>query len=123
MNKFHTCLGFVLLVVTALFGVQGMAQEIVWSAPVGIAGDANLSTNGTGFDALILDTSAGSSLAADGITFNVACNRGSGVYGDGLITVTASGLNNYRWPGAFPTNSQASAAFAAIMDAGGTFQF
>ena len=123
MNKIRTRLSFILLTATALFDLQGMAQGIVWTAPVGITGDANLSTNGTGFDALIPDTSAGSSLAADGVIFNVAADRGGGAYGDGLITFAGSGFNNYSWPGAFPTSSQASAAFAAIMNAGGTFQF
>ena len=123
MNRFRTYLGFVILTIAALLDLPGMGQDMAWTAPIGITGDANLSTNGTGFDALIPDTSAGSSLTADGITFNVAANRGGGVYGDGFITYTGSGPNNYSWPGTFPTNAQASAAFAAIMDAGGIFQF
>jgi lysophospholipase L1-like esterase len=122
MKKFHTFLRFSLLTMVAFFDLPGTAQEIAWSAPMGITGDANLSTNGNGFDALILNTSAAGGLAAGGITFNVALNRGGGIYGDAMITYTGTSLNNYSWSGAFPTSSQAFAAFAAIMDAGGIYQ-
>ena len=122
MKKVHTFLGFGLLATVAFLDLQGMAQDIVWAGPMGITSDANLSTNGRGFDALILNTSAASALTADGVLFNVAANRGGGVYGDGLITYTGTGLNNYSWAGTFPTNSHASVAFAAIMDAGGIYQ-
>jgi lysophospholipase L1-like esterase len=123
LKKLHTALCFSLLAAVAFLDLQGTAQEIVWTGPIGITGDANLSTNGSEFDALILNTSAASGLAAAGVFFNIAANRGSGVYGDGPITYTGAGLNNYSWAGAFPTGSQASAAFAAIMDAGGIYQF
>lgn len=122
MKKFHAFLHLGLLATVAFLKFQGLAQEIAWSAPMGITGDANLSTNGNEFDALILNSSAVGGLAADDISFNVAANRSGGVYGDAMITYTGTGLNNYSWAGAFPTSSQASAAFAAIMDAGGIYQ-
>jgi hypothetical protein len=122
MNKFHTWLSFILLTATALFDFQGMAQEIVWTAPAGIKGDANLSTNGTYLDALILNTSAGSGLTADGVVFNVAASKGGGTYGDGIVTYAGTGLNNYSWAGSFPTGTLASPGFAAVMDAGGIYQ-
>lgn len=122
MKKLQTFLRLSLLATIAFLDLQGMAQDIVWTGPIGITGDANLSTNGSGFDGLILNTSAASGLAADGVLFNVAANRGGGVYGDAMITYTGASLNNYSWAGTFPTNSQASSAFAAIMDAGGVYQ-
>ncbi|HSY16711.1 MAG TPA: GDSL-type esterase/lipase family protein [Candidatus Acidoferrales bacterium] len=123
MKKYRSfvCLNLIALAVFSSFAVS--AQSIAWSGPTGVTGDANLSTNGVKYDALMLNTSAGAGLAADGISFNVATNRGGGIYGDGFITYAGSSLNNYSWGGAFPTSSQASAGFAAIMDAGGIFQF
>jgi len=98
------------------------AQNINWTGPSGITGDVNLGTNGTYLDALILNTSAGSSLAADGVTFHVAASQSGGSYGDQVISYSGSGLNNYSWAGAFPVGASASSAFAAVMDAGGIYQ-
>ena len=98
------------------------AQNIDWTGPLGITGDANLNTNGAYLDALILNTSAGSSLAADGVTFHVATSESGGGYGDQVISYTGSALNNYSWAGDFPVGASASSAFAAVMDAGGIYQ-
>ena len=122
MKKFHTFLHLSLLATLAFLKSQGMAQEIAWSVPSGITGDANLSTSGTYFDALILNTSAGSGLTANGVIFNVAASKGGGTNGDGVVTYAGTGLNNYSWAGSFPTGTLASPGFAAVMDAGGIYQ-
>ena len=98
------------------------AQNINWSSPIGITGDANLNTGGAYLDALMLNTSAASSLTADGVTFHVATSQNGGSYGDQIISYTGTSLLNYSWPGDFPTGASASSAFAAVMDAGGIYQ-
>lgn len=106
----------------ALSVATTFAQNISWTGPVGITGDPNLNTNGAYLDALILNTSAGSSLVADGVTFHVAASQNGGSYGDSNISYTGTGLNNYSWAGDFPTGTLASSSFAAAMDAGGIYQ-
>ena len=120
----HTSLNrsSMLALVIALWSSASQAQNIAWTGPTGITGDANLSTTGTFLDALILNTAAGGDLTADGIVFNVAGSEAGGVYGDGIITYTGSGLNNYSWSGSFPVGPLASSGFAAVMDAGGIYQ-
>ncbi|HWY32767.1 MAG TPA: discoidin domain-containing protein, partial [Candidatus Acidoferrum sp.] len=98
------------------------AQGIVWGAATGITGDANLSTAGTYFDALMTDSSVSPALAVDGISFNPASSIGGGAFGDGKISYSGSGLNNFSWPASFPTSAPASSAFATLMDDGGIFQ-
>jgi hypothetical protein len=110
-----------LALAAALSSSVAFAQNIAWTGPLGITGDANLSTNGTYLDALILNTAAGGDLTADGVVFNVAGSEAGGVYGDGIITYTGNGLNNYSWSGSFPVGSSVSSGFAAVMDAGGIF--
>jgi lysophospholipase L1-like esterase len=102
--------------------VAALAQNISWGGPIGITGDANLNTNGAYLDALILNTSAGSSLAADGVTFHIAASQNGGGFGDAIINYAGSGIINYSWAGDFPTGATASSAFAVVMDAGGIYQ-
>ena len=114
---------FNLISLVVVFSAAGVfAQNVNWTGPLGITGDLNLSTNGTYLDALILNTSTGGSLNADGVTFHVAASENGGGYGDQVITYAGNGLNTYSWAGAFPVGGSASSAFAAIMDAGGIYQ-
>src|ERR1700677_2973524 len=106
----------------AFLAATAFAQNINWSSPIGITGDANLNTGGAYLDALMLNTSAGNSLTADGVTFHVATSQNGGSYGDQIISYTGTSLLNYSWPGDFPTSASASSAFAAVMDAGGIYQ-
>src|ERR1700739_4166087 len=106
----------------AFSAVATPAQDIDWTGPFGITGDANLNTNGAYVDALILNTSAGSSLAADGVVFHSATSENGGGYGDQIISYTGNSINNYNWAGAFRVGASASSAFAAVMDAGGIYQ-
>lgn len=99
-------------------------QGVYWESVQGVTGDANLSTNGTYFDALMLNTSEPASIV-DGITFNASSSQAGGYTGDGIINYIGIGssLNNFAWPGTFPISDSASADFAALMDDGGIFQF
>lgn len=106
----------------AFSAATALAQNINWTGPFGITGDANLNTNGAYLDALILNTSAGAGLVADGVTFHVAASESGGVYGDPVISYLGNGLNNYSWAGAFPVGGSVSSAFADVMDAGGIYQ-
>ena len=106
----------------AFSAVTSPAQKVDWTGSFGIAGDANLNTNGFYVDALILNTSAGSSLGADGVTFHIATSENGGSYGDQIISYTGNSVNNYSWAGAFPVGASTSSAFAAVMDAGGIYQ-
>src|SRR5580658_5878712 len=99
-----------------------LAQNINWTGPFGITGDANLNTNGTYLDGLILNTSAGASLVADGVTFHVAASEGGSSYGDQIISYTGNAVNNFSWAGSFPVSASVSSAFASVMDAGGIYQ-
>jgi lysophospholipase L1-like esterase len=98
------------------------AQSIVWGAATGITGDANLSTGGNYFDALMPDGSIGSVQTADGINFNPASSIGGGSFGDAKISYSGTSLNNFSWPASFPTSASASSGFATLMDDGGIFQ-
>ncbi len=97
-------------------------QSLVWGAATGITGDANLSTAGNYFDALLANSSIGSVLTVDGMNFNPASSSGGSAFGDAKISYSGSGLNNFSWPASFPTSSQASSGFATLMDDGGIFQ-
>jgi hypothetical protein len=99
-------------------------QGVYWESVQGITGDANLSANGTYFDALMINSSD-PALTVDGITFNASTSQAGGYTGDGVIDFTGIGssLNNFAWPGSFPTSGSASADFATLMDDGGIFQF
>lgn len=99
-------------------------QGVYWEGVQGITGDADLSTNGIYFDALMVNSSD-PALTVDGIAFNASTSQSGGYTGDGLIDYTGIGssLNNFAWPGQFPTSGSASANFAALMDDGGFFQF
>jgi hypothetical protein len=99
-------------------------QGVYWESVQGITGDANLSTDGTYFDALMLNSSE-AALTVDGITFNTPTSQAGGYSGDGVIDFIGIGssLNNFAWPGSFPTSGSASSDFATLMDDGGVFQF
>jgi hypothetical protein len=99
-------------------------QTVYWEGVQGITGDTNLSTDGTYFDALMFNSSE-SAVYVDGITFNAATSQPGGYSGDGVIDFIGLGssLNNFAWPGSFPTSSSASSDFATLMDDGGVFQF
>jgi hypothetical protein len=99
-------------------------QSVYWEGVQGITGDANLATNGIYFDALNVNSSE-PAMTCDGITFNASTSQAGGYTGDGLIDYTGVGssLNNFAWPGDFPTSGSASTAFATLMDDGGFFQF
>ena len=99
-------------------------QGVYWESVQGITGDANLSTDGTYFDALMLNSSE-PALTVDGMTFNTPTSQAGGYSGDGVIDFIGIGssLNNFAWPGSFPTSGSASSDFATLMDDGGIYQF
>jgi hypothetical protein len=99
-------------------------QGVYWESVQGITGDTNLSTDGTYFDALMLNSSE-PAVTVDGITFNASTSQAGGYTGDGVINFIGLGasLNNFAWPGTFPTSGSASSDFATLMDDGGIFQF
>jgi hypothetical protein len=102
-------------------------QTITWGPTTGITGDNNLLTNGIYVDAFIPNTSSSvvsaGALAADGITFNVATSSSASGGSDGIISFNVlSGNNNSYNFTTFPTTAPSSPAFAAIMNAGGTYQ-
>jgi hypothetical protein len=104
--------------------VPAPPQGVYWESVQGITGDANLPTSGTYFDALMVNSSD-AALSVDGIAFNASTSQAGGYTGDGLIDYTGIGssLNNFAWPGGFPTSGSASTDFASLMDDGGFFQF
>ena len=103
--------------------LPGPGESIAWGSVVGITGDNNLVTNGVYFDAFLDNTSASGALAADGITFNAATSSSSTGGADGKITFAIiSGDNNSYSFTSFPSTPPSSAAFAAIMNSGGTYQ-
>src|ERR1700677_3978377 len=79
--------------------ITSLAQNIAWTGPTGITGDANLSRNGTYLDALILNTAAGGVLTADGVVFKIATAETGGTFGDGTINYVGTGLNDFSWAG------------------------
>lgn len=99
-------------------------QGVYWESVQGIIGDTNLSTDGIYFDALMFNSSE-PALSVDGVTFNTPTSEAGGYFGDGVINFIGlnSGLNNFAWPGTFPTSGSASSDFATLMDDGGIFQF
>ncbi len=99
-------------------------QGVYWEGVQGITGDANLSTDGVYFDALMLNSSEPAA-TVDGVTFNASTSQAGGYTGDGTIDFIGIGssLNNFAWPGTFPISGSASSDFAALMDDGGIFQF
>jgi hypothetical protein len=99
-------------------------QTVYWEGVQGITGDANLSTDGAYFDALMFNSSEPAS-TVDGIAFNAATGQASGYTGDSIVDFIGIGssLNNFAWPGSFPVSDLASADFATLMDEGGIFQF
>jgi hypothetical protein len=99
-------------------------QGVYWESVQGITGDANLSTAGTYFDALMLNSSE-PAITVNGLTFNASSSQAGGYSGDGIINYIGIGssLNNFAWPGTFPTSDSASSDFATLMDDGGIFQF
>ena len=110
-----------ILLLAMLSAANLRAQNITWTGPVGITGDANLATNGIYFDALMPNSSV-ATLAVDGMTFNTAASLGGNQFGDGRISYTGSGINNYSWANSFPTSAAASSSFATLMDDGGIYQ-
>jgi lysophospholipase L1-like esterase len=122
MKRVFLMLRHLPVVAVVFCAMTTVAQNIDWVGPFGITGDANLNTNGTYLDALILNTSSSSSLVADGVTFRIATSESGGSYGDQTISYTGSGINNYSWANDFPVGASASSAFAAVMDAGGIYQ-
>jgi len=104
-----------LLVAAGLGGLAASAQNIAWSGAATITGDANLATNGLYFDAFIPLVPA--SLTADGVIFNAPTGGDT----DGKISyvVTSGSDRRYHNNTAF---TGGTAAFNAIMNAGGTFE-
>jgi hypothetical protein len=98
-------------------------QTISWGQATGITGDQSLSTNGTYFDAFIPNTTLGSPLTADGVTFNVATSSSGSGGSDGTIifNVISGSNNSFSWT-TFPTNALSSPEFAAVINAGGTYE-
>jgi len=98
------------------------AAAISWQSN-GITSDANLSTNGAYFDALMLNNQFGP-LLVDGITFNKSLSQNSGYFGDGFINYIGigSGLNNYSWTGYSGFTTNISADFATLLGDGGVYQ-
>jgi hypothetical protein len=109
--------------IASLTVLPAPGESIAWGSVVGITGDNNLVTNGVYFDAFLDNTSASGALAADGITFNVATSSSSTGGTDGKITfaITSGDNNSYSFT-SFPSTLPSSAAFAAIMNSGGTYQ-
>ncbi|MGA2869821.1 MAG: hypothetical protein ABSF34_11770, partial [Verrucomicrobiota bacterium] len=97
------------------------AQNIGWGPATGITGDANLAS-GVYYDAFLPNTGEPSPLTVDGITFNVDEIVSSSSTSDGTITVTAASGSLSDYGASFPSIPSASAAFAAVMDAGGIYQ-
>jgi hypothetical protein len=98
-------------------------QGINWGPAIGITGDNSLETNGTYVDAYIPDTLLSSGLTADGVVFNSSTSSSSSGGSDGVISFTVISGDNLTYDfTTFPTNSPSSPAFAAIMNAGGTYE-
>ena len=98
-------------------------QTITWGAATGISGDNSLSTNGVYVDAFIPNTGLPAGLSVDGITFNSATSSSGSGGSDGLISFDIlSGNNNSYSFTTFPTTPPSSPDFAAVMNAGGTYE-
>ena len=103
--------------------IPAPGNDIYWTGPLGMTGDANLVTSGTFYDGLMPNTALGAALTVDGLSFNVATTQPDGSYGDGKIDYTGIGLVNFAWNNSFPTSGNSSSAFAKLMDNGGIFQY
>ena len=98
-------------------------QTITWGPATGITGDNSLQTNGAYLDAYIPNTTLGSSLTVDGITFNISTSSSGTSGADGVISFNVlSGNNNTYDFTTFPTTPPSSPDFAAVMNAGGTYE-
>jgi hypothetical protein len=98
-------------------------QTIAWGAATGITGDNSLLTNGVYVDAFIPNTEVTSGLSVDGITFNAATSSSGSGGSDGVISFDIlSGNNNSYSFTTFPSTPPSSPAFAAVMNAGGTYE-
>jgi hypothetical protein len=121
----HLLLLSIALAWAALSTSQSLhAQDIAWGPATDITGDDDLITNGIYLDALLPNPNAGSALVADGITFNICTVSNSATTGsDGVISyaITSGNNNAYEFT-TFPTAPPSSLAFAAIMNAGGTYE-
>jgi hypothetical protein len=100
------------------------AQDIAWGPATGITGDVDLVTNGVYVDALLPNPNSPSALEVDGITFNLCTVSNSPTTGsDGIISydITVGNNNAYEFT-TFPVAPPSSPAFAAVMNAGGTYE-
>jgi hypothetical protein len=125
MKNIKVC-NLALIAVAVLAAVStAHAQDITWGTAQTITGDSNLidaaDTAGiTNIDALLPN---GGPLAADGVTFNGVTGNSTSI-SDGTITLAASSGSFSDFgdnQGGYPPSSSASAAFAAVMTAGGVF--
>ena len=97
-------------------------QTIIWGPATGIIGDKSLVTNGVYVDAFLPNPQLTSSLTVDGIAFNPAPDSSGSGGDDGVIFVSiVSGNNNSYSFSTFPSTLPSSPAFAAVMNAGGTY--
>ncbi len=115
-----------LALAAGFLGLKATGQDIAWGPATGITGDANLATGGTYVDAFIPNSAryGSAALVADGITFNTDLALSSNSEDDGYdisLIVTSGSVNNYSG-GTFPSTAPSSAAFAAVMNAGGVYQ-
>jgi len=98
-------------------------QTINWGPAIGITGDNSLQTNGSYLDAYIPGTTLSSSLTVDGVVFNVSSSSSGTGGSDGVISFAVLSGNNLSYNfTTFPTAPPSSPAFAAVMNAGGTYE-
>jgi hypothetical protein len=113
-----TAVGFACLSLVSV----ASAQTIDWGAATGITGDADLVTSGTYLDAFLTNTSQVAPITVDGITFNPALGSSSTSGTDGIISFNVTSGTNNQYSFTTFSNPAASAAFTALMKAGGVFQ-
>jgi len=101
-------------------GPVASAQNINWSSPTGITGDANLATSGVYFDAFVPEAPTSLSLAADGVVFNDDTLATANGGGDGTISYAWAAAGNTRYD--FTTFTLGTAGFNAVMNAGGAYE-
>jgi hypothetical protein len=101
-------------------GPVASAQNINWSSPTGITGDANLATSGVYFDAFVPEAPTSLSLAADGVVFNDDTFATTSGGGDGTISYAWAAAGNTRYD--FTTYTLGTAGFNAVMNAGGAYE-
>jgi len=122
-TKVLTTIGRAALLTWLMAGAASLAsaQDITWGPATGITGDVNL-VQDVYYDAFLPNTSV-ATLTVDGLTFNAGSLVSSASTSDGLITATVtSGTLNIYSGTSFPTAAPSSAAFAAVMNAGGIYQ-